>query len=229
MRRGALAVLLCAAALAAPALSAAARSASVAAVVQPAALNALCAAHLAPEVRARVAASLPAPRRRATLRGAAQAAHHHTLDATLSCLVCAPPLPALPYRLPVLDGQACSAAPQCGWCYGACAPLADEEGRSCDEAGADVGRAAAAATGDAARGEAPLLPDSLVAADAAGCDAAASVSACAAAGADCRWCVSHAVPSLCATADEAARLPPSVFACHAPAVAAAAAAAAAVA
>jgi hypothetical protein len=142
----------------------------------------------------------------------------------------------LPFSLSTLQrcGQACNAAPECGWCRGACAPLADDASRRCDEeAGADeepraAAAAAAAAAGDATPDEAasPLLlplPDAGAGvADGVGCDAATSVSACAAAGADCRWCVSHAVPSLCATAEEAARLPPSVFACHAPAAAAAA-------
>ena len=36
------------------------------------------------------------------------------------------------------------------------------------------------------------------------------------AGADCVWCVSKAVPSLCVTSSDAAHLPGSVFACAAP-------------
>lgn len=47
------------------------------------------------------------------------------------------------------------------------------------------------------------------------CDSQPTKTACAAAGAGCVWCLSRAVPDFCATADEAARLPPSVFTCAA--------------
>ena len=52
------------------------------------------------------------------------------------------------------------------------------------------------------------------------CEGAKSEASCAAVADDCRWCISRAVPSMCVAATDAARLPPSVFKCAAPGVAA---------
>jgi hypothetical protein len=48
------------------------------------------------------------------------------------------------------------------------------------------------------------------------CEGSPTEAACGAASPDCRWCVCHAVPSVCVTQEEAARLPPSVFSCAPP-------------
>jgi hypothetical protein len=62
----------------------------------------------------------------------------------------------------------------------------------------------------------PLPAEHAAVGDAA-CEAAKTEPACGAASADCRWCVSRAVPSMCVAAADAARLPPSVFKCAPPA------------
>lgn len=92
----------------------------------------------------------------------------------------------------------CSSAHGCEWTHGSC-------GARAELPHVLVGSAAGAGAG--------LYP--LLTGEDAGCEAAKSETDCAAAG-DCRWCVCHAVPSVCVSLDVAARLPPTVFSCGVP-------------
>ena len=103
---------------------------------------------------------------------------------------------------PCSRAQACGALSACAWREDACAPLS-----------LDADDAVEAAAAAEAHADETVSPSFLAA---AGCEGAPTPSACAAAGTDCRWCVSRAVPSLCATAEEAVKLPPSVFRCAVP-------------
>ena len=94
---------------------------------------------------------------------------------------------------------ACGSAHGCEWTHGVCGARAELE-------------LPHVLVGAAAGGAAGLYP--LLTGD-TGCEAAKSEGDCAAAG-DCRWCVCHAVPSVCVTPDVAARLPPTVFSCGVP-------------
>jgi hypothetical protein len=93
---------------------------------------------------------------------------------------------------------ACSSAHACEWTHGSCGALAAEQPH--------------VLLGAAAGGAAGLYP--LLTGD-TGCEAAKTEGDCKDAG-DCRWCVCHAVPSVCVSPDVAGRLPPTVFSCAVP-------------
>jgi hypothetical protein len=103
---------------------------------------------------------------------------------------------------------ACDAVHVCEWRGDACGAQADSHG-AVDVPHVLVGAAAGAANA----GLHALLQGS----GAIDCTSAKTEADCAATQADCRWCVCHAVPSVCVTPDVAARLPPSVFSCGMPA------------
>ena len=92
----------------------------------------------------------------------------------------------------------CDGADRCTWCKSAAVPSACYS----DDDAAQLPPAIFACDDDEAE----------VAAEGGACESIGAQADCDAA-ADCTWCTSAAVPSKCYSSDDAAQLPPAVFAC----------------